>query len=79
MTSSENLQVNFTEEPIKPLIVRPWYFKIKLYFANCVQEAKDIKTSEKSDVKKDNLKQERLNWQIIYVLKIIRLMLKKPK
>ena len=34
----------FTEEPIKPLIVRPWYFKIKLYFANCVQEAKDIKT-----------------------------------
>ena len=44
MTSSENLQVNFTEEPIKPLIVRPWYFKIKLYFANCVQEAKDIKT-----------------------------------
>ena len=44
MTSSENLQVNFTEEPIKPLIVRPWYFKIKLYFANCVQEAKAIKT-----------------------------------
>ena len=40
----ENLQVNFTEEPIKPIIVRPWYFKIKLYFANCVQEAKDIKT-----------------------------------
>ena len=49
--SPENLQVNFTEEPIKPLIVRPWYFKIKLYFANCVQEAKDIKTFAYGDVK----------------------------